>query len=139
MITVPRTVLKDASQTEQRILHNFSDSDFAGCSRTAKSACRRYNATTSRIEILQFSRGLPLPGRPARADGWAGTQFSVFCFLFRICLICFLGVYRPWELSNFSRRTISCGMHSKSCLGMPWGRRYDQFCRTCVFSRGRFG
>ena len=51
----------------------------------------------------------------------------------------FFRVYMPWEASHLFSREISRRMHSESCLGTPWGPIYDQFCKTCVFRKGRKG
>ena len=85
--------------------------------------------------------GLRPPDPPlGRADGrrTAGEPslstsvfFSFWGPLFRHCFLsAFLKVYRPWEVSHLFSRQISRRMHSESCLGTPWGSRYEHICKN---------
>ena len=55
-----------------------------------------------------------------------------------ICFWWLFGVYRPWEVSHFSRRE-TCGMPSKSSLGTSWGPRYDHLCKNVFFAKVALG
>ena len=72
---------------------------------------------------------------------------SIFCtLLFFIALVrpypepsflfvYFVGVYSHGRYLICVCRQISFGMHFKSCLGTPWGLRYDHICKNMYVYR----
>ena len=48
-------------------------------------------------------------------------------------------VYRLWEVSHLVKQNVSRIMHSKSCLGTPWGASYECICESMYPSKGGIG
>ena len=47
--------------------------------------------------------------------------------------------YMPWEVSHLFSHQVSRRMHSKSCLGTPWGPSYEHFCKNIYLCKGWIG
>ena len=58
--------------------------------------------------------------------------FPAHCF----CLLHFLKLYRPWEVPHRFKHKLSHRLHSKSCLGTPWGSSYDHIYKNMYFCKG---
>ena len=82
---------------------------------------------------------------PVRSTNKSGSQYPVLSGSFsktgrvrsRSCFFCCCCVFggeftNPWEACLRFSHEILRRMHSKSCLGTPWGPRYEHICQTCV-------
>ena len=66
-------------------------------------------------------------------------NFLVVNFVDIVFVSAFLKVYRPREVAHVFSREISRRMASESCLGTPWGRRWEHICKNMYSCQGRFG
>ena len=100
----------------------------------------------SRVDFWSFITELvtrnPTMGIPALEDGlFANLLFFDYFWVFEFLKVGKVEkvrkvekVYRPWEVSHLFYHKISCRMPSESCLGTPWGPRYEHIYKNIRFN-----
>ena len=84
--------------------------------------------------VWWLSNGLP----PHSALSLGRTGGRIVGYIYCVFNI-WVGGIQTLAVAHRCRCTISCRMHSNSCLGTFWDPRYEQMCKTCILCGGRIG